>query len=118
MFKNYASFDTLRSIAPASIGATYAAVGAALPSQAVCLVFKNATNGDVIISTDPTNSTGMLIFPANSYTSYDIRTNSPSVTDLMFAAGTVFYAKDGTTASTTGAFYIEAVILNPVGNFS
>lgn len=118
MFKNFASFDTLRSISAASLIGTYGAVGSALSTQAVCIAFKNMTNGDVIVSTDPANATGMLIFPANSYTVYDIRTNSPTLTDLMFATGTIFYAKDGTTVATTGSFYIEAVILNPIGNFA
>ena len=109
MFKNTAKFDTLRSAAVASIGASYATIGSVLPSEAVVLTFKNQTNGDVLVSTDGTNN--MLVFPANSYGVYDIRTNAPSVTDLMFAKGTQFYVKDGTTAASLGTFFIEAVIV-------
>ena len=109
MFKYQASFDALRSILPASIGASYAIIGSVLPSEAVILTFKNQTNGDVLVSTD--GSTDMLTLPANSFSVYDIRTNAPYQTDFMFRKGTQFFVKDGTTASTTGAFYIEAVIV-------
>lgn len=109
LYKNAATFDTLRSALPAAISGSYSAIGIALPSPAVCLCFKNATNGDVIVSTDGTND--MLFLPANSFNVFDIRTNSPTYNDLMFKEGTQFYVKDGTTASSTGAFYIEAVIV-------
>lgn len=109
MFKYGASFDTLRSAGVASIGATYAAIGAVLPSEAVVLTFKNQTNGDVLVSTN--GSTDNLIFPANSYGVYDIRTNAPMNTDFMFRKGTQFFVKDGSTVASSGTFYIEAVIV-------
>lgn len=109
MFKYQASFDTLRSLGVASIGASYAAIGAVLPSEAVALTFKNATNGDVLVSTD--GSTDMLFLPANSFNVYDIRTNAPSQTDFMFKQGTQFFLKDGTTVASSGTFYIEAIIV-------
>lgn len=109
LYKNAAKFDVLRSISAASLTGSFAAVGVALPSPAVVLTFKNATNGDVIISTDGVNN--MLFLPANSYNVFDIKTNGPILQDYMFKQGTVFYAKDGTTASTSGSFYIEAVIV-------
>jgi hypothetical protein len=109
LYKNAATFDTLRSASSAAIGANYAAVGSALPSPAVVLTFKNATNGDVYISTNGVDN--MLYLPANSFNVFDVRTNSPTYNDLMFKEGTVFYAKDGPTASTLGTFYIEAVIV-------
>lgn len=115
MFKNAASFDTLRSISAATLGASYAVVGAVLPSNAVCIAFKNITDGDVIVSTDSGNATGMLVFPANSFTVYDIRTNAPQNTDLLFPKGTQFWAKDGTTPSTTGSLYIEVVLVTVPG---
>lgn len=110
--KNQASFEILKSTTPASIGASYAAVGSPLSSPAVVVTFKNHTNGDVLISTDGTND--MLALAANSFNVYDIRTNAPVNCDLEFAQGTQFYIKDGTTPSTTGAFYIEAVIITQV----
>lgn len=111
MFKNTAKFDSLRSLGVASIGASYAALGNVLPSEAVILTFKNQTNGDVLVSTDGTNN--MLIFPANSFGVYDIRTNAPEMTNLMFAKGTQFYVKDGTTAASSGTFFMEVIIVTP-----
>lgn len=108
-FRNRASFDTLRSAATGAIGASYATIGTAFTRRPVMICFKNQTNGDVVVSTDGVND--MLTFPGNSFTAYDVRTNSPSDCDLTFAVGTQFYVKDGTTASTTGTFYIEAVVV-------
>lgn len=109
LYRNAAKFDTLRSATTAQIGATYAAVGAALTTPAVLLTFKNQTNGDVVISTDGVND--MLYIPSNSFNVFDVRTNAPTQSDYMFKEGTIFYAKDGTTLGTTGKFYIEAVVL-------
>lgn len=109
LYKNAAVFDTLRTAAPAAIGASFAAIGPALPAPCVCLCFKNNTNGDVIVSTDGTNN--MLFLPANSFNVFDVRTNSPTYNDFMFKEGTQFYVKDGTTASSAGAFHIEAIIV-------
>jgi hypothetical protein len=110
-YQNRAKFEILKSAATGSIGAAYAAIGTPLSEPAVVLTFKNQTNGDVIVSTDGVND--YLTFPANSYGVYDIRTNSPLTSDFMFPKGTQFYVKDGATASTTGTFYIEAIIITP-----
>ena len=109
LYRNRATFDTLRSVAAGSITSSFAAVGAALPAPAVCLTFKNDTNGDVIVSIDATNDN--LYLPANSFNVYDIRTNGPFDCDFMFPQGTVFYVEQGTVVPTTGSFYIEAIIV-------
>jgi hypothetical protein len=107
-YSTKAQFSTIRSAAVASIGAAYATIGSALTERAVILSFKNATNGDVFVSTDGTNN--HLFFPANSFSVFDVKTNSPKFAgDLMFPVGTQFYVKDGPTAATTGTFYIEIV---------
>lgn len=103
-----AEFDTIRSAATGAIGATYATIGTALTSSATVVCFKNNTNGDVVVSTDGVND--KLFFTANSYAVWDIRTNSMTNNDYLFPKGTQFYVKDGTTASTTGTFYIEVLI--------
>lgn len=108
--KNQAKFEVLKSTT--SIGASYATIGTPLSAPAVLLTFKNATDGDVLVSTDGTND--MLALPANSFNVFDVRTNATINTDLVFAEGTQFYVKDGTTPSTTGTFYIEAVIITQV----
>lgn len=104
-----AVFDTIRSLGVAGIGAAYAVIGAALANRAVILTFKNATNGDVFVSTDGVNDN--LLLPANSFNIFDIRTNAPNNTDLLFPIGTQFYVKDGPTAPTTGTFYIEVLTI-------
>lgn len=108
-YDNKAYFDTLRSAAVGSIGASYAAIGAAFTDRPVVLTFKNNTNGEVVVSSDGVNDN--LIFPAGSYTVYDVRTNAPNATDLTFPIGTQFYVKDGGTVATTGTFYIEAIVI-------
>ena len=105
-----AAFDTLRSTT--TVGTNYAAIGSPLTSPVLVVTFKNATNGDVIVSTDGTND--KLFMSANSYTVYDIRTNAPYETDFMFAVGTQFYIKDGPTVGTSGTFAIEAVIATQI----
>jgi hypothetical protein len=107
VYFNKASFAPYKTILPASIGATYAAAGTALANPAVVLTFINATNGDILVSTDATND--MLFLSANSFRVFDIRTNSGNLLNFMFPKGTQFYVKDGTTVATTGAFYIEIV---------
>ncbi len=111
-WKNQASFETLKSATAGAIGASYTALGSALSKPAVVVTFKNATNGDVVVSTD--GSTDMLYFLANSFGVYDIRTNAPLNSDYKFAEGTQFYVKDGTTVATTGTFYMEAVLITAV----
>jgi hypothetical protein len=107
-----AQFDTIRSAGFASIGATYATIGTALTAPAVILVFKNATNGDVFVSTDGTNN--HLLLPSNSFNVFDIRTNNMNLLDYVFQVGTQFYVKDGPTASTSGTYYIEAVTVRTI----
>ena len=106
-YNSRAKFDTIRS--ETVIGAAYTALGSALSTPAVIVCFKNQTNGDVFVSADGTNN--HVIMPANSYTVYDIRTNAPAGDNFSFREGTQFYVKDGPTASTTGTFYMEAVVL-------
>lgn len=106
-YSNAAVFDTLRS--ENVIGATYTALGTAFTNRPVIVTFKNNTNGDVVISDDGVND--KLIFPAGSYTVYDVRTNSPQDTDLTLPVRLQFYVKDGPNPSTTGTFYLEAIII-------
>lgn len=106
-YRNIASFAPLKTTTPASIGATYAAIGTILINPAVIITFINNTNGDVVVSTDAVND--HLKLAANSFRVFDFRTNSPGLSEYMFPKGTQFYVKDGTTPSTTGDFTIEIV---------
>lgn len=105
VYFNRATFAPLKTTTPASIGATYAAIGTVLANPAVVLTFINNTNGDVVVSADGTND--HLKLSASTFRVFDIRTNSAELLNYMFAKGTQFYVKDGTTPSTTGDFTIE-----------
>lgn len=104
-YNDRAYFETLRS--ESTIGAAYTALGSPYTNPIVVVTFKNNTNGDVVISDDGVND--KLVFPAGSYTVYDIRTNAPRDTNLTLPINLQFYIKDGATPSTSGTFYVEAV---------
>lgn len=108
MYKNAATFDTLRSVAFGSITSSYVQLGADLPEPAVCVSFKNNTDAIILVSIDGSND--MLVYPALSYGVYDIRTNAPNAVDYLLSAGTPFFIKYSGSAPTSGSFYIEAVI--------
>ncbi len=103
-------FDTLRSLAFGSISGTYAAVGSALTVEARIVCFTNKTQGDMIFSTDNTNSDGMIFVPAGAFKLYDLTANLVPGKDDSFvlAKGTQFYVKQS-TAPTSGAVYLEFV---------
>ncbi len=103
-------FDTLRSLAFGSISGTYAAVGTALTVEARMICFTNKTAGDMIFSTDNTNSVGQIFVPAGSFKLYDLTANLVPGKDDSFvlAKGTQFYVKQ-VTAPASGAVYIELV---------
>lgn len=104
------NFDTLRSLAYGSISGTYAALGSALTESARIICFTNKTQGDMIITTDSTNASGMIFVPAGTFKLYDLTANMVPGKDDNFvvAAGTQFYVKQS-TAPVSGAVYIEVV---------
>lgn len=106
-YKNRLVVETLRSLGTASIGANYAAVGTAIANPCIAVNFINATDGDVLVSDDGVNNKYFL--PANSFNKYDIDANRLHDTDVLYAKGTTFYAKDGPTPSANGTFYIEVL---------
>lgn len=107
LFTNRASFATIRSAAHTSIGAAYATIGSSLAEPAVCIAFINNTDGDVFVSIDGTND--HLLLPTNTSQIFNVRSNSPSMSDLTFRVGTQFYVKDGPDAPASGTFYIEVL---------
>lgn len=104
-YNNAVVIETLRS--ESTIGAAYTAVGTAYTNRVVVVCFKNNTDGDVVISDDGVND--KFFFPAGSYNVWDVRTNAPNQTDLTLPINLQFYIKDGTTPSSSGTFYIEAM---------
>lgn len=105
VYKNEASFATLLSTTPASIGASYAAIGTPTANPAIAISFVNNTNGDVLVSQDGTNDNVSLA--AGASRTYNVTSNSPSPTTAFIPKGTQYFVKDGTTAGTTGTFIIE-----------
>jgi hypothetical protein len=95
--------EALRSLAFGSIGAGYAAVGAAIADEAELICFVNNTNADVIMSYDGTNDHVFLPM----YSSYvaDFRTN-----DKQLANRTIFYVKHNGVAATLGSVYVEVTV--------
>jgi hypothetical protein len=108
-YKNAATFDTLRTVAFGSINSTYTQVGPVLPSPAVIVSIKNATDGIIYISTDGIND--MLAIPAGWAEVYDIRTNAPNVAEYFIPQGTSFLIKYSGSAPSSGSVYIEAIIV-------
>lgn len=103
-------FDTLRSLAFGGISGTYATVGTPLTVEARIICFTNKTAGDVIFSTDSTNTDGQIFVPAGSFKLYDLTANLiPGKDDsFVLAKGTQIYVKQ-VTAPVSGAVYIELV---------
>ena len=100
-------FDTLRSLDFASISAAYAAVGTALTNNPRIMCITNNTAGDMIFSTDDTNSAGQLFVKAGSFKLFDLTSNATKLDDSFeIAVGTVVYVKQ-VTAPTSGDVYIE-----------
>ena len=112
-YSNAVVFETIRSQAAAP-GAAYVVCGAPYTNRIVELAFINNTNGDIIVSDDNTVSAGKFYLPAGSYRVIDIRANATNLTDLTGSVNTQFYVKDGTVASTTGTFYMEAISVRNV----
>jgi hypothetical protein len=108
-------FDTLRSLAFGGISAVYAAVGSALTVNPRIMCITNKTAGDMIFSTDNTNTDGQLIVPAGSFKLFDFTANLvPSHDDnFVMPIGTIMYVKQA-TAPVSGAVYIEYVYAGSV----
>ncbi len=110
MFAKKVYFDTLRSLAFGSISGTYAAVGGPTTVNPRIVCFTNKTQGDMIFSTDNTNSSGQIFVPAGVFKLYDLTANLvPGKDDSFVIAQNVqFYVKQS-TAPVSGAVYIEFV---------
>lgn len=106
---NRVQFDTLRSLSFSGISASYAAIGTPTTVTGRIMCITNTTDGDLIVSTDATNSTGELILIAGTFKLFDLTTNRmPREDDLALPIGTQFYVKQA-TAPTQGAIYVEIV---------
>ncbi len=106
MTSQTAVIDTYRTIAFGAISGTFAAVGT--PSTHLVRVFciTNNTNGDLIFSTDGINN--QLFVAQSSFKLFDLSTNKEINAPFFLPAGTQFYVKQS-TAATSGAVYIETI---------
>jgi len=105
-----AYFDTLRSLGFAGISAAYAPIGTPFdhPARIVCIT--NKTAGDMIFSTDATNTDGQLFLAAGTFKLFDLTANLIPGKDDTFVLpkNTQLYVKQ-VTAPVSGAVYVEVV---------
>jgi len=101
------SFDAIRSLGEASIGATYSAIGTALTHNCRLICFSNNTDGDMFISDDGVND--KLFIPAGGFKLFDLSTNKWQPAPVwVFQLGTQFYIRYNTVPS-KGSVYIECL---------
>lgn len=113
-----ARFDALRTVAAASITASYTAVGSPIGFNYRLFDITNNTDGDLFISFDGTINN--MFIPAGSMKVRDLETNSPNIenTDsFVLAIGTQIYVKYN-TIPTTGDLWIEGIFAKGVQNES
>lgn len=106
MASNIAKFETIRTLANASITALYVAVGTPFPNPLRAFRISNPTDGDMFFSTDGIKDEFFL--PASAFVLYDIAGNSGISSNFRVAANTQFYCRYS-TAPSKSAVYIEAI---------
>ena len=102
---NIARFDAIRSVAYASIGASYTTLGTPFTHAMRVVQFVNNTNGDMMVSFDGT--TDNVVIPADTFGLYDITSDQDSVEKFRYQVGTQLFVRYLTapTGPATGAFY-------------
>lgn len=96
-------FDGLRSIAAASIGSSYTAIGTPLLHPSRIIKIQNLTDSDVLISYDGVNDNDFV--PSGGFTLYDISTNQVQTDGAFLLKGTTIYVKES-GSPTTGSVYV------------
>jgi hypothetical protein len=100
------SIDPIRSLAEASIGSTYSALGTAFTEPVRLLVVVNNTDGDMFVSDDGVNN--KMFVSAGTTRVLDLTTNRTHRDQIwVFPKNTQFYIKYS-TMPTKGAVYLEA----------
>jgi hypothetical protein len=97
--------EPLRSLAAASIGTSYTALGDPLVNPARIIHLQNATNADIVWSMDGINDHGFLA--AGAFILLDITANKSLDQGEFIAIGTQFYVDYPDTQPTTGAVYLS-----------
>lgn len=104
-----ATFDTLRSLAAASISAAYAKIGTAATKPIHILKITNTTDADMLISVDGVNAGDIL--PKSSFCLYDVSANRDGYNPadvMVFRAGTQIWVKQ-VSAPSTGLVYVTMI---------
>jgi hypothetical protein len=103
-----ARFLELRGISSPILLAPWQAVGTPLEQPVRILKISNATDQDIVISTD--GVTEMDFIAANGFALYDLGTNrSESGATFQFPEQTQFYVRAATVATTTGDVLITGI---------
>lgn len=97
--------ETVRSVAAASVGAGYTAIGTPIANPAKILLFQNGTDANVMISFDGVND-HLPVF-AGAFVLLDASTNrTDPAGSCTVPANTTFYVKRIGTP-TTGSVYLS-----------
>ncbi len=100
-----ASFDTLRSLAFGSIGASYLPLGTPFTHPVRVLKILNTTNADMLISTDAVSDYDYI--PAGSFVLYDISANEANGSNgWFFPIGLQISVKYSTAPASGGVFLV------------
>lgn len=101
------AFETLRTLAEASISGSFAKVGTPLLNPARIIHVYNGTDADMIFSIDGVNND--FYVPSGGFILFDFTTNHPNnVQGFYLAEGTQFWVKEAAAVS-TGAVWIAVV---------
>ena len=101
------SYDTLRSLGFASVGAAYTAVGTAFTRPVRLLKIVNTTDINILVSTNGT--TDHDVVAANGFTLYDLTANKVRDEGAFFRSGLTIFVKREAGAPTSGNVYVTVI---------
>jgi hypothetical protein len=108
---NIVRFDAVRSLAIASIGLTYTAIGIPFGHAMRVLHFINDTNGTYMISFDGINDNAVIL--ADGFSLYDLTSDQDNGESFRYQKGTQLYIKSivapTAVAGTSDTFYVVAI---------
>lgn len=105
-------FDTVRTLAFGSVGASYSAVGSRVTRPGRILKITNYLDAPIFVSFDGVNNNDFV--PEKGFTLYDFSTNKSATSSEEFLMSnlTQVYVKRAGGAPTAGAVYVT-YIYNP-----
>lgn len=108
-FNSRVSFDTIRELGFASIGANYALVGTPFDDEVCMLAIINTTDQDLYLSDDGINN--KIYLPTQTARIYDFASNKSNTTERtkVISDGSAFFVKHSGVAPLSGSIFIETV---------